>query len=161
MRRKKAWLFILLCIFLTTGLVIAIDTSAYPEEFKATLTGSEIVPPVKTKAKGKATFRLFKGERRLFYRLSVTNMENVTAAHIHKGKEGENGPPVVVLYSGSKKSGKYSGLLAEGILTDYDLSGPLKGETLRALVQMIYDGDAYVNVHTEKYPDGEIRGQIK
>ena len=161
MRSRTVWLSVFLHIFLTAYFAVAINTSAYSEEFKATLTGSKVVPPVKSKAKGEATFRLFKGERRMLYRLSVTNIEDVTAAHIHKGKKGENGPPVVVLYSGSKKSGKYSGMLAEGIVTDYDLIGPLKGGTLEALVKMIYDGEAYVNVHTKKYPDGEIRGQIK
>jgi len=161
MTRGRAGLYIFLLFFLLAGLAVAMNTSANAQEFKAALTGSEVVPPIKSEANGEATFRLFKGERRMFYSLNVSNIKGVTAAHIHKGKKGENGPPVVVLYSGSKKAGRYSGLLADGMLTDSDLIGPLKGEPLRALIQMIYSGEAYVNVHTEKNPNGEIRGQIK
>ncbi len=161
MKRAKIHLFIFVLVFLFTLLAVAVDKSANAQEFKAKLTGSEVVPPVKTKASGEAIFREFRGERRMFYRLNVSDIENVTAAHIHKGKKGENGPPVLVLYSGSKKAGKFSGLLAKGTVTDYDLIGPLKGKTLRDLIQMIYDGEAYVNVHTERYSAGEIRGQVK
>jgi hypothetical protein len=161
MKRARILLLIFVLLFLFTFLSVPVDKSAYAQEFKAKLTGSEVVPPVKTKASGEAIFREFKGEKRIFCRLNVSDIENVTAAHIHKGKKGENGPPVLILYSGSKKAGKFSGLLTDGIVTDYDLIGPLKGKTLRALVQMIYAGEAYVNVHTERYPAGEIRGQVK
>ena len=65
------------------------------------------------------------------------------------------------LFAGPKKEGKFSGLLAKGTITDKDLIGPLAGKTVADLVAMIKDGGAYVNVHTDKYPDGEIRGQIK
>jgi hypothetical protein len=59
--RERALFSILLLIFLAVGITISINTSAYSEEFKATLTVSKIMQPVKTKAKGEATFRLFKG----------------------------------------------------------------------------------------------------
>jgi hypothetical protein len=38
--------------------------------------------------------------------------------------------------------------------------GPLAGGSLDDLVHLIRTGQAYVNVHTEQYPAGEIRGQI-
>jgi len=40
-------------------------------------------------------------------------------------------------------------------------AGPLEGKSISDLVDQINDGKAYVNVHTEKYPAGEIRGQIE
>jgi len=161
MRKARIHLFILVFVFLFVSLAVAVDKSANAVEFKAELTGSAVVPPVKITAQGEATFELFKGERRMTYRLTVSDIENVTAAHIHMGEKGKNGPSVVVLFNGPQKAGKFSGKLSEGMITVDDLSGPLKGKPLRALVQMIDAGDAYVNVHTEKHPDGEIRGQIK
>jgi CHRD domain len=40
------------------------------------------------------------------------------------------------------------------------LEGPLAGKQLSDLITMINNGDAYVNVHTEANPKGEIRGQL-
>jgi hypothetical protein len=161
MKRANIFLFIFVLVFLVTFFAVVVDKPANAQEFKAKLTGSQEVPPVKTKASGEVIFREFEGKRRMIYRLNVSDIENVTAVHIHKGKKGENGPPVLILYSGPKKAGKFSGMLAKGVVTDYDLFGPLKGETLRTLKEMIYAGDAYVNVHTDQHPDGEIRGQVR
>ncbi|MFB3924838.1 MAG: CHRD domain-containing protein [Syntrophales bacterium] len=129
--------------------------------FTAKLSGKEVVPPVKTKARGEAKFQLAKDGNAMSYQLTVKNIENVTAAHIHSGAKGTNGPPVVNLFTGPKKEGKFSGKLSEGTITADNLAGSLKGKTIGDLVQMIRAGNAYVNVHTDKYPDGEIRGQIK
>ena len=37
----------------------------------------------------------------------------------------------------------------------------MKQGDLGALIQAMMNGETYVNVHTTKYQDGEIRGQIK
>ncbi len=156
MKTLKLILFAVLTIVLTVSLAMAASST-----FKAKLRGKEAVPAVMTKAKGEAQFKLSKDGTELIYNLKVTGIENVTAAHIHTGKKGENGGPVAGLFAGPKKEGKFSGVLAKGTITDKDLIGPLAGKTVADLVAMIKDGDAYVNVHTDKYPDGEIRGQIK
>ncbi len=81
-------------------------------------------------------------------------------AHIHQGKQGENGPVVVVLYKGTTPTGIKNGALAQGSITASQLEGPLKGKQISDLVNIIKSGDAYANVHTEQNPKGEIRGQI-
>jgi hypothetical protein len=91
----------------------------------------------------------------------VKDIENVTVAHIHSGKKGESGAPVAGLFMGPEKEGKFSGELAKGTITEKDLVGKLAGKTIGDLVKLIKDGEAYVNVHTVKNPNGEIRGQIK
>ena len=97
----------------------------------------------------------------MHYEVDVANINNVTLAHIHQGKTGMNGPVVVVLFnSESKPLGMVHGPLAQGNFTPADLKGPLAGKQLSDLVNMIKNGDAYVNVHTTQNPEGEIRGQL-
>ena len=156
MKTLKLILFAVLTIVVTVSLAMAASGT-----FKAKLTGKEVAPAVTTTAKGEADFKLSKDGKELTYRLTVKGIENVTAAHIHTGKMGENGGPVAGLFAGPKKADKFSGELAKGAIMDKDLIGPLAGKTVADLVTMIKEGGAYVNVHTDKYPDGEIRGQIK
>jgi len=152
---KKLYLIIFLSVF---GL--ATTSFAADKGFKSMLSGSESVPAVETMAKGDATFTLIKDEKALSYYATVSDIENVAAAHIHLGKKGENGPPVALI-TNEKKAGKFSGTLAEGTITEKELMGSMMGKSIKDLVKQIKKGNAYLNVHTNKYPNGEIRGQIK
>lgn len=155
MRYLKLLLFVVLAVVFaaTTGL-------AKETHFKAKLTPKEETQKPKSKASGKAEFKLTKDGKTLYYKLEVKNLVDATAAHIHLAKKGENGPPIVGLFSEEKK-GKFSGKLAEGAISDKDLIGPLQGKTVQDLIHVFEAEQAYVNVHTEANPDGEIRGQIK
>ena len=129
------------------------------QSFHAKLTGKDEVPPKDTKATGNAEFTLT-GENNIGYKVSVNDMEKVTAAHIHKGKVGENGPVVVTLFKTDSPSARSNGILSQGTITSAKLEGPLAGKQLNDLTTMINNRDAYVNVHTEANPKGEIRGQM-
>ena len=94
----------------------------------------------------------------LHYRLMVRNIEDVTAAHIHVGQPGEDGDVVALLFSGDPM-GEFNGQLAEGVITEADLTGPLTGD-MDSLIELLENGGLYVNVHTVINPAGEIRGQI-
>jgi hypothetical protein len=155
MKTLKQILVVLFAAILTTSLALAASAT-----FKAELIGKEVVPAVETKTTGEAGFKLSMDGKELTYWLTITDIEDVTAAHIHAGKMGIEGPPVAGLYAGPKK-GMYSGDLAKGTITDKELFGPLAGKTVSDLVTMIRNGEAYVNVHTIKHPGGEVRGQIK
>jgi len=139
----------------------AVNQSSSSRPFSAQLSGQQAVPPISTRASGQATFMLSSDGKELGYKLDVSNIDNVTMAHIHLAPAGKNGPIVVWLYSGPTKTGGFSGTLAEGTITAADLRGQLAGKTIADLVKEIDAGNAYVNVHTEKYPAGEIRGQIQ
>ena len=156
MKKIKLLLLVMLAAIFTASVGFAAEKS-----FHAKLTGKSEVPSVTTKAKGDITFKLSSDGKELSYKLDVKNIENTTAAHIHRGMKGKNGPPVANLFTGPKKEGKFSGTLSEGTLTASDLSGDLAGKSLDDLVRLIKAGDTYVNVHTDAKPDGEIRGQIK
>jgi len=156
MSKVRLLLFVLLATILSVSVGFAAEKS-----FKAKLTGKDEVPSVKTKAEGDVKFKLSMDGKQLTYKLVVKNIENPTAAHIHRGMKGKNGPPLANLFTGPKKKGKFSGVLSEGTITAQDLSGDLMGKSLGDLEQLIKSGETYVNVHTDAKPDGEIRGQIK
>ena len=144
----------------------AADEHDHVRSYSANLTGDEQVPPVETDASGHATFEANEDETAVEYEVHVESICNVTQAHVHLGEEGENGPVVVWLYpeEGAEPElieGRFDGTLAEGTITEDDLVGPLEGASFEEAAEMLKDEGAYVNVHTEQHPDGEIRGQIK
>lgn len=128
------------------------------------MTGENQPKNVETNATGVAMF-MQAGEN-VRYVLLVSKLEDVTEAHIHMGKKGQSGSVVVWLYPSSKAtegrqfSGEFNGVLASGTFNSSDLVGPLKGTSLEQLASIIQTGEAYVNVHTKQYPEGEIRGVI-
>jgi len=133
--------------------------------FTAQLSGSNEVPTVTTAGSGIASFQIVPlvHQEAINYQLNLKNMNGVTGAHIHNGKQGENGPVVAGLFNPSMNgptTGPINGLLTAGTLTSSQLTGPLAGKTIDNLVSMIRSGDAYVNVHTTQNQNGEVRGQI-
>lgn len=144
-------------------------------EFKASLTGSEEVPPVDTEGKGTASLQVDVNTVR--YQINALNTGKVTAVYIHNGQIGENGDPIASLYKSKDLSSyldenlpnfrdvtadiqKSSTFSASGNFQESDLIGPLEGKKIQDLITMIKNGDVYVNVHTQNYPNGEIRGQL-
>ena len=122
-------------------------------KYEAILSGKNVIPPVKTKATGKATFMFSKTGKILYYNLTVNNTNNVIMAHIHHAAPGKDGPIAVWLYKGKPK-GMVNGVLSKGKITN-------KQVNLDSLRTWINDGDTYVLIHTKEYPNGEIRGTIK
>lgn len=97
------------------------------------------------------------------YGMRVNNIEGVTAAHIHQGKEGQNGPVIVTLFKADNQTGTgaLNGQLAGGPMSNDMLEGPMAGKTLKDdLVKAIQNGEAYVHVHTAQNPDRAIRRHV-
>lgn len=120
---------------------------------------------VDSSAQGQATFKVADDGESLEYKLIVANLEDIIEAHIHLAPVGKDGPAVVWLYPSTPPAllipGRTNGILAEGSITAAHLVGPLADKTMVDLIKEIKNGNAYVNVHTSKFPAGEIRGQIK
>jgi hypothetical protein len=131
-----------------------------------------------SKAVGNAIFHLSADGQSLAYKLIVANIENAFMAHIHRGLPGANGPIAVWLFPstattpGPLGAGRIQGVIAEGTITAANFVGPLAGQDLAALLSLIENGEAYVNVHTNDgvgaantgpgdYPMGEIRGAVR
>lgn len=156
----------LLSMAILMGAVISIGMStalvnighAEEQKFSATLSGEQEVPPVTTSAKGWSW--VTPGEESVWYKVNVTGIDKVTAAHIHNAKSGENGDVVVTLFKSESPTGPKDGTLTEGNFTASDLEGPMKGKALSDLATAMKNGETYVNVHTEANKNGEIRGQL-
>src|SRR6266540_814444 len=161
---KKKGNFVLLgmiagLIFL--GATSSFSSMVFAAKFTASMSGINEVPPVDTKATGQTTFRTVNNDTTIKYKVNITGFSDATGAHIHMGKAGANGEVIVDLLKDSKKNPTKLGMAIRGNITDSSLSGPMKGKTLADLISAIKNGDTYVNVHTPRHPDGEIRGQIE
>jgi hypothetical protein len=97
-------------------------------------------------ATGSAVLRILKDPGQVCYRLHAANITlPATAAHIHKGPAGTNGP-VVVPFTAPGDKGDSSGCApADASLID-DILANRSGY--------------YVNVHTKEHPAGAIRAQL-
>lgn len=132
-----------------------------PLQFGARLTGSQEVPPTGSSGVGVATVAFDQAMNTLRVALAVTNTNQVTVAHIHVGPPGQNGPIVLFLYGPSApRNFIRPTVITNRTFTARDLVGPLAGMPLSALAQEVARGNAYVNVHTVAFPNGEIRGQL-
>jgi hypothetical protein len=127
-------------------------------EFEATLDGANERPdPVTTTATGSATVTIV-GENSLDFSVTVADITDVQAAHIHVGIASVAGGILVSLAPATLPPGTFSGTLNSGTITAADLTnGPV---TMASLLALIRNGDTYVNVHTTANPGGEIRGQL-
>jgi hypothetical protein len=132
--------------------------------YNAHLTGDQEVAltPVVTNATGQINLKLSADGTELYYKLIVANIESVRFAHLHLAPAGANGPVVVDLFMPMPLVPVISpqGVLKEGVITAASLKGPLAGKTLADLVAAIEAGNIYANVHSIKYPGGELRGQV-
>lgn len=127
------------------------------ERFTASLTGANERPtPVTSSATGAAEFQVFDSIPGVFFKLSVTTIDSVTAAHIHGPADSTQAAGVIVnLYTGGTIGAlDITGVLAQGTLP------PPSGMTLDSVLALMRSGKAYVNVHTRGNPGGELRGQI-
>ena len=135
-----------------TSLVLAQGPPTIP----VNLSGNDEVPPVQTEATGAVEFKQAGTEYRT-YSVKATNIQDVTAGHIHLGAKGENGPVVFTLF---KYDTPMNQVLETGTITADKLEGPMAGKQLSDLATEGVNGMLYVNIHTVQNPNGEIRGQI-
>ncbi len=111
--------------------------------FKATLAGSTSVPANDSAGKGTAEMTVDTETKKVSWTMTADGLSGTaTAAHAHgPAAMTETAPPVIDMSGEMMMKG--SADITEAQWTD-----------MKA-------GKYYVNVHTEKFPDGEIRGQLE
>jgi hypothetical protein len=132
-------MFAILRLSLLSAAFVAVPALAQ----SITLSGGNEVPPVSTSASGTGTVSV-KDDGSVTARITVSGM-TATAAHIHSGAAGANGPVIVPF----TKTGDNTFEAAAGAkMTPEQLA-------------MYKAGNTYVNVHSAKHPGGEVRAQLK
>lgn len=146
--------------------LIAISSDASAERIRARLRGFSEVPAVSSTARGDFTAKVSADQ--IEYELRYSDLEGATTlfAHIHLGQTDVNGGVCVFLCGGGGKPDcpATSGTVT-GTIVFTDVIGPAGqgidvGE-LEEVIAAIRAGKTYVNVHTDKHPGGEIRGQVR
>lgn len=113
------------------------------ETVTAHLSGDKQVPPVQTKASGKSTIKV-DDDKSVSGKVMIEDM-TTTAAHIHQGAPDKDGPVIIPLEKTS----------------DTTFSVPAKTKLTDDQFAAFKEGNLYINVHSKKYPSGEIRAQMK
>ena len=149
------------------------DGSRRGDRIEARLKGFAEVPAVSSAASGRFKARIDSASMSLSYELSFSGLEgDVRQAHVHFGQHGVNGGIMVWLCQSAvnvspvastpqcPQSGTVSGTISAA-----DVVGPA-GQGIAAtefaeMVKAISAGVAYANVHSSKFPLGEIRGQLR
>ncbi len=151
------------------GLAVADSRS---RSVRASLSGFQEVPSLSTVARGNFSGRINAANTELRYELSYADLEGaVSMAHIHLGQKSVSGGIMIWLCGTAASPGPAgtpvcpaSGSVTRTV-TAAEVVGPSGqgvdagqfAEALRALRA----GVAYANVHSSKWPAGEIRGQIR
>jgi hypothetical protein len=128
---------------LTSAVFLACASAAVADTvgFGVSLDSLQEVPSNPSPASGSGTLTYDTVTNNLHFDITFAGLlGSETAAHLHSGPPGVSGPVILSLPVGSP------------ILTDLTL--------LEANEPALLAGNTYVNVHTNLYPGGEIRGQV-
>ncbi|HYD58329.1 MAG TPA: CHRD domain-containing protein [Burkholderiales bacterium] len=138
---KKAFCALALVSLAACGGMMGGGSSGGGKSVNVSLSPAEEVPPASSAGSGRGSFTIG-ADGAVSGSVSTTGVQG-TMAHIHRGAKGQNGPVVVPLVkNGDTYSAPPGAKLNEAQLKDF-----------RA-------GNLYVNVHSDRYKGGEVRGQL-
>ena len=165
---KYAGLITVILGLAAASYALAQGGSRGPRRVAAELNGYQEVNSISTTGGGSFTASIDDDNQLITYELNYSALEGATTtqAHIHFAQRSVNGAVTAFLCGGGDKPPCPPG---EGTVTDIiDAADVLPAVPDRGIeagafeefVQAIRAGHTYVNVHTDKWPGGEIRGQI-
>jgi hypothetical protein len=147
----------------------------------AALVPTEEVPVVSSVARGRFKATVDALNQTISYELSYEGLEAApTQAHIHIGKRHTNGgislflcgnpPAVPPAPFPQPQACPAAPATITGVLTPANIVGPV-GQGIEPtadtaaefadIVELLVDGFTYANVHSAKFPSGEVRGQVR
>jgi hypothetical protein len=141
-------------------------------QVRAGLDGFEEVPAVSTQGQGAFRATLSGDGQELTYELLYADLEGeVAQAHLHLGQRGANGGISIFLCTNldngpeGTQACPPSPATISGTVSADDVIGPeaqgISAGEWDEIVRAIRDGSVYVNVHSDLFPGGEVRGQLR
>jgi len=178
MKRRLRWA-VGVAVLAAAAAVGTVAVAGGGKQIREDLTGYEEVPAISTTGNGTFKARIDRNGEQIQYRLTYADLEApVTQAHIHIGQRAVNGAIVAFLCSnlpnppaGTPPCPPAPGTV-EGTIEPEDVrdttgaTPPVGGQGIEAgafgeLVDAIRAGVTYANVHSMKWPGGEIRAQLE
>jgi plasmid stabilization system protein ParE len=129
-------------VALVAALVLAAPASAAVKRLEANLRGSVATDE---DGRGKAKLRLNRERRRVCFTITVRNIDDVVAAHVHRHSDGGIAVDLIT----APESGRHFTGCTEGV----------SKRLIRRIVRR--PRRYYVNVHTTPYPGGAIQGTLR
>lgn len=171
MRRSR--LAVAAAVVGVAGFTAAATAGDHKRDFKTDMVGYEEVPAISTTGGGQMEAEINRAGSEIHYVLRYRNLEAApTQAHIHFGAERTAGGISVWLCdSATNPSPRETTPICPpapatvtGTLTADDVVGPavqgIAAGEFAELVRAMRAGVTYANVHSSKFPTGEIRGQL-
>jgi hypothetical protein len=167
--RKLTLLAVSAFVVLGSGIVFTDDGG---RNFRLRLRGLDEVPVISTTGHGTFRATISEDETEIKWRLTYADLEGtVQQSHIHFGPPNNTGGISIFLCSnlgngpaGTQLCPLTNPATVEGEAGAADVIGPLaqgiEPGALAEIIAAIRDGKAYVNVHSTKWPAGEIRKQF-
>ena len=138
MHNRAHWLLSLLLVTIF-GVLPAVGAE---RTFIAVMNGGQVVPPSTSPAFGVAYLTYDTSLKRLCFSITYSRLDGPeTEAHLHGGKSGTTDVVFFDLPLGSPKK---------------SCVGPFGKKEEKAL----YAGQTYINIHSEPWVAGEVRGQV-
>jgi len=136
-------------------------------QFKADLNGYNEVPAILSTGSGQLTITVASGEKSLDVTLNFSKLVGVAqSAGLYLGLPGTTGGLMAPICGGTKPtcpsaaSATVTTTITVADVPAIAAQGLAVGD-LASVVQALANGAAYVNVLTNKFPNGESRGQIQ
>jgi len=107
------------------------------------LNAGQETEPTSSMGSGMAQLKVNPNTGAIYGHVHLMGLTDVTAAHIHMGKAGENGAAIITLHG-----------------NDNLMFLPHDAQLDTAQLTQLNEGGLYINVHTQAHPAGELRGQI-
>jgi len=180
-RKRRLIAVISVTVLALSAFVVASDDShGRRNRFETRLQGFQENPSLSTTGRGQVELRIDDEMQTITFELTYDRLEGVgttpfvtdgvvTQSHIHVSARHVNGGVAVFFCGGGGKpacptpSGTVTGTIVPADIVGPAAQGINPGEptAFQELVKAIRAGFAYANVHTTRWPLGEIRGQLK
>jgi hypothetical protein len=165
-----------LVIATAIGALFVAGAAGADDKVRATLKGFNEVPSVSTEGSGTFEAVINKNGDAIDFEITYTGIQGtVTQSHMHVGQRGVNGGIVLWICGTATNplpanagntnictspNGHYAGTWTGANMQNVATQQLATGE-LDEVIAAIRAGVAYVNVHSNLSPGGEIRGQVR